>query len=71
VNRPPRLVNEVQQSYSFSRRAIVLGAAQGAVAVALASRMTWLAVIENQRYQLLAESNTSATSCWRKATASI
>jgi len=57
VNRPPRLVNEVQQSYSFSRRAIVLGAAQGAVAVALASRMTWLAVIENQRYQLLAESN--------------
>ena len=57
MNRPPRLVNEVQQSYSFSRRAIVLGAAQGAVAVALASRMTWLAVIENQRYQLLAESN--------------
>jgi len=57
VNRPTRLVNEVQQSYSFSRRAIVLGAAQGAVAVALASRMTWLAVIENQRYQLLAESN--------------
>lgn len=57
MNRPTRLVNEVQQSYSFSRRAIVLGAAQGAVAVALASRMTWLAVIENQRYQLLAESN--------------
>ena len=57
MNRPTRLVNEVQQSYSFSRRALVLGAAQGAVAVALASRMTWLAVIENQRYQLLAESN--------------
>ncbi|WP_066583533.1 penicillin-binding protein 2 [Sphingomonas pruni] len=57
MNRPTRLLNEVQQSYSFSRRAIVLGAAQGAVAVALASRMTWLAVIENQRYQLLAESN--------------
>jgi penicillin-binding protein 2 len=57
VNRPTRLFNEVQQSYSFSRRAVVLGAAQGAVAVALASRMTWLAVIENQRYQVLAESN--------------
>ena len=57
MNRPTRLVNEVQQSYSFSRRALVLGATQGAVAVALASRMTWLAVIENQRYQLLAESN--------------
>lgn len=57
MNRPTRLVNEVQQSYSFSRRALVLGAAQGAVAVALASRMTWLAVIENQRYQVLAERN--------------
>jgi len=57
LNRPTRLVSEVQQSYSFSRRAVVLGAAQGAVALALAGRMTWLAVIENQRYQLLAESN--------------
>jgi penicillin-binding protein 2 len=57
LNRPTRLVGEVQQSYSFSRRALVLGAAQGAVAVALGARMTWLAVIENQRYQLLAESN--------------
>ena len=57
MNRPTRLVGEVQQSYSFSRRALVLGAAQGAVAVALGARMTWLAVIENQRYQLLAESN--------------
>ncbi|MGN6817859.1 MAG: penicillin-binding protein 2, partial [Sphingomonas sp.] len=57
MNRPTRLVGEVQQSYSFSRRAVVLGAAQGAVALALGARMTWLAVIENQRYQLLAESN--------------
>jgi penicillin-binding protein 2 len=62
LSRPPRLVNEVQQSYSFSRRALVLGAAQGAVAVALASRMTWLAVIENQHYQLLAESNRISSS---------
>lgn len=62
MNRPTRLISEVQQSYSFSRRAVVLGAAQGAVAVALGARMTWLAVIENQRYQLLAESNRVSSS---------
>ena len=57
MSRPPRLVSEVQQSYSFSRRAVMVGAAQGAVALALAGRMTWLAVAENQHYQLLSESN--------------
>ncbi len=57
MSRPPRLINEAQQSYSFSRRALFVGGAQGVVALALAGRMGWLAVIENQRFQLLSESN--------------
>ncbi len=50
-------ISEAAQSYSFSRRAIVLGAGQAAVALVLAGRMTWLAVFENERYRLNAESN--------------
>ena len=38
----PRMVTEASQSYSFSRRAILLGGLQGAVGVALAGRMAWL-----------------------------
>jgi penicillin-binding protein 2 len=57
VSRPPRLVSEVAQSYSFSRRAFVLGGIQGAVALTLAGRMAWIAVAENEHYKLLAESN--------------
>ncbi|MET0308367.1 MAG: penicillin-binding protein 2 [Sphingomonas sp.] len=50
-------ITEATQAYSFSRRAVVLGAAQGAVAMVLAGRMTWLSVFENERYRLMAESN--------------
>ncbi|KTF70039.1 penicillin-binding protein 2 [Sphingomonas sp. HT-1] len=50
-------ITEATQTYSFSRRAVVLGAAQGAVGMVLAGRMAWLSVFENERYQLLAESN--------------
>ncbi len=42
---------------SFDRRAAVFGALQGMVGVLLAGRLTWLAVAENEKYQLLAESN--------------
>ncbi len=52
-----RMVTEASQSYSFSRRTVMLGAAQGVVALALAGRMTWLAVVENERYTLKSESN--------------
>ncbi|OYY90777.1 MAG: penicillin-binding protein 2 [Sphingomonas sp. 28-66-16] len=57
MNRPTRIVTEAHQSYSFSRRAIVMGAAQGAVGLVLAGRMTWLAVAENAHYQMMSESN--------------
>ncbi|WP_431470547.1 penicillin-binding protein 2 [Sphingosinithalassobacter sp. LHW66-3] len=50
-------VTEAAQTFSFSRRAMLLGGAQAGVGLVLAGRMTWLAVFENERYRLLAESN--------------
>ena len=50
-------VTDAKQTYSFSRRAFALGAIQAGVGAALIGRMAWLAVAENQRYSLLAESN--------------
>ncbi len=52
-----RIVTEAAQAFSFSRRAMVLGGAQAAVGLVLAGRMAWLSVAENERYNLLAESN--------------
>jgi penicillin-binding protein 2 len=57
MNRPTKIVTEANQSYSFSRRAVMLGAAQGVVGVVLVGRMAWLSVAENARYRTLAESN--------------
>lgn len=50
-------VTEASQAYSFSRRALLMGGAQGLVALVLAGRMTWLSVYENERYKLMAEDN--------------
>jgi len=50
-------ITEAAQAYSFSRRAITLGALQGGVGLVLAGRMGWLSVFENDKYRLLAESN--------------
>ncbi|MBN8814883.1 MAG: penicillin-binding protein 2 [Sphingomonas sp.] len=57
MSRPPRQITEAAQSYSFSRRAMMVGAAQGAVALALAGRMGWLAIAQNEQYKLLSERN--------------
>ena len=57
MKRPKKIVTEASQSFSFSRRALFLGAAQGGVAALLAGRMAWLAIAENERYALLSESN--------------
>ncbi|MFN3944983.1 MAG: penicillin-binding protein 2 [Allosphingosinicella sp.] len=51
------LITENSQAYTFTRRALVLGAAQGGIAALLAARMGYIAVAENERYALLAESN--------------
>ena len=45
------------QSITFSRRMLVLGGAQAAVGGLLIGRLGWLAVAENEKYQLLSESN--------------
>ena len=57
IRRQTRIITEAAQTFTFSRRALFVGGLQGAIAVALGGRMAWLAVVENQRYQLLAESN--------------
>ncbi|WP_343520969.1 penicillin-binding protein 2 [Sphingomonas sp.] len=57
MNGPVRMITEAQQGYSFSRRALFLGAAQVTGGLILAARMTWLSVYENDKYKLLAESN--------------
>ena len=53
----PRPITEAAQTYSFSRRALLLSGAQGAVGVMLAARMGWLSVAENAHYRLMSESN--------------
>lgn len=53
----PRIITEAQQAFSFSRRAWLLGTAQIGVGAVLAGRMGWLAIAENDRYNMLAESN--------------
>ncbi|MBA3880899.1 MAG: penicillin-binding protein 2 [Sphingobium sp.] len=57
MNRPTRIVTEAYQSYSFSRRAVALGAIQAGVGLVLAGRMAWLSIAENQHYEMMAESN--------------
>lgn len=41
----------------FDRRAVVIGSVQGGIAVLLAARMGYLAIAENEKYQLKSESN--------------
>jgi penicillin-binding protein 2 len=44
-------------AHSFDRRSVVLGLLQGGVGLLLAGRMGWIALAQNQRYKLMAESN--------------
>lgn len=57
MNRGGRIVTEATQAFSFSRRAWLVSAAQAGIGGLLAVRMGWLAVAENERYNLLSESN--------------
>jgi penicillin-binding protein 2 len=45
------------QSITFSRRMMLLGGAQAAIGTMLIGRMGWLAIAQNEKYQLLSESN--------------
>src|SRR5687767_8009564 len=51
------IVTETSQAGMFSRRAVVIGGLQGALATVLAARMGYIAIAENQRYAMLAEEN--------------
>ncbi len=42
---------------SFDRRSVVLGALQGGLGLLLATRMGYIALFQNERYKMLAESN--------------
>ena len=50
-------ITPAHQSITFSRRMLLLGGAQAAVGAVLIGRMGWLSVAQNQKYQLLSESN--------------
>jgi penicillin-binding protein 2 len=47
----------VHQSLAFSRRMLLVGGAQAAVGGLLIGRLGWLAVAENEKYQLMSENN--------------
>src|SRR5947209_18514716 len=51
-----RLTN-AHQSITFSRRMMLLSGAQAAVGTMLIGRMGWLAIAQNEKYNLLSESN--------------
>ncbi|MGE5563296.1 MAG: penicillin-binding protein 2 [Bacillota bacterium] len=53
----PIRITSTHQSITFSRRMLVLGGAQATVGGILIARLGWLAIAENQKYQLLSESN--------------
>ncbi|HEX8838958.1 MAG TPA: penicillin-binding protein 2 [Sphingomicrobium sp.] len=50
-------ITTAHQSITFSRRMALLGGAQAVVGGVLIGRMGWLAVAQNEKYQLLSESN--------------
>jgi len=56
MNRSARFTS-VHQSITFSRRMLLLGGAQIGVGTLLIGRLGWLAIAQNQKYQLLSESN--------------
>src|SRR5881398_1218155 len=50
-------ITTAHQSITFSRRMMLLGGAQAAVGGLLIGRMSWLAIAQNEKYNLLSESN--------------
>src|SRR5688500_9470517 len=52
-----RRFTSVHQSLTFSRRMAIAAGAQTAIGALLIGRLGWLAIAENEHYQLLSESN--------------
>lgn len=51
------ILNEAGQQNVFTRRAIFVGGAQAAFGGILVARMAYISIVENERYNLLSESN--------------
>jgi len=52
-----RTINSAQQKFTFTRRTMFVGGVQAALGLVLAGRMSYIAVVENERYKLESESN--------------
>ncbi|NJS13936.1 MAG: penicillin-binding protein 2 [Sphingopyxis sp.] len=52
---PP--VTEASRGFTFTRRTMLVGGAQIAVGAALVARMTYISIVDNERYVLESESN--------------
>lgn len=52
-----KIISSAVQSLTFTRRATVIGGLQAGIGLLLAGRMAYISVAENERYQLLSESN--------------
>ncbi len=52
-----RTLNSAQQKFTFTRRTMFVGGVQAALGLVLAGRMAYISVAENEKYQLLSESN--------------
>jgi len=50
-------ITNAHQSITFSRRMMLLSGGQAAIGAMLIGRMGWLSIAQNQKYQLLSESN--------------
>ena len=50
-------VTSGQLDFTFSRRAVFVGGVQAAIGLTVAARMSYIAVADNEKYELLAESN--------------
>ncbi len=57
IANPFAISSDAVQSFTFTRRAMLVSGLQIGVGVLLAGRMTWLAVAENERYSLMSEKN--------------
>jgi len=53
----PIRITTAHQSITFSRRMLMLGGAQVGVGALLVGRLGWLAIAQNEKYQLLSENN--------------
>lgn len=52
-----KTVTEATQTFTFTRRSMVVGGLQGLIGATLIGRMAWISIVQNEKYSLLSESN--------------